>query len=375
MNQPDNVPGPVWEEIAPTEAGFDANKLAAALAFAAGHEIDAPRDLAKMLPDGTRHPNDRPLGPLKPRGKPSGVVVRDGRLVGTYGDVHTSQVTFSVTKSYISACAGIAFDQGLMANLDEPVCQLVHDGGFDSAHNAQITWRHLLQQTSEWEGELFGLPDWIDRGRQVAGNAAMRSGTTTVGGSAASADNHRQLQQPGTFWEYNDVRVNRTALALLRLFKRSLPDVLRTHIMAAIGASDSWQWHGYETSWVDVDGHKVQSVSGGAHWGGGLWINTLDHARFGLLYLRGGEWRGARILSRNWIEASLKPCDINPQYGLLWWLNHDSAISTIASPDAYAARGAGGNIVFVDPGRDIVIVLRWCADTKAVIDRILAACE
>ena len=375
MNHTDHVPGPIFEELAPAEAGFDESRLGKALAFAATHEIDAPRDLAEMLPDGSRHPNDRPLGPLKARGKPSGAIVRHGKLVGSYGDIHTSQVTFSATKSYISACAGIAFDQGLITDLDEPVAKLVHDGGFDSTHNAQITWRNLLQQTSEWEGELFGIPDWIDRGRQIAGNASMRAGANTVGGSAASADNHRQLQQPGTFWEYNDVRVNRTALALLRLFKRSLPDVLRSSVMAPIGASDNWQWHGYETSWVEVDGQKVQSVSGGAHWGGGLWINTLDHARFGLLYLRRGEWRGHRIISDDWIKASLAPCDINPRYGFLWWLNHEGSISTIASPDAYAARGAGGNIVFVDPDRDLVIVLRWCADTMAVIDSILEACE
>lgn len=355
--------------MCPVDAGFEPARLDAALALAAQSEIDAPGDLRGMLPDGKRHPNDRPLGPLLPRGKPSGVVMRHGAVVGEYGDVNAPQVTFSVTKSYISACAGLARDDGLLDDLDEPVVQRVRDGGFDSPHNSRITWRHLLQQTSEWEGELFGIPDWIDRGRQVGGSATM-SGGKTIGATAGGA---RELQPPGTFWEYNDVRVNRTALALLRLFKRPLPDVLKTRVMDPIGASDTWEWHGYETSWVEMDGDRVQSVSGGAHWGGGLFVSTMDHARFGLLYLRRGQWNDRQIISPEWISLSVTPCNIRPDYGFLWWLNHARTISAVAGARAFAARGAGGNIVFVEPDLDIVIVLRWCSDTRAVIDAILAA--
>lgn len=363
-------PGSQWHTRTPSEAGFNQN-LAQALSVAGSLEIDAPVDLAEMLPRGKRHPNDRPLGPLKPRGKPSGIVIREGYIVASYGDVKSVEVTFSATKSYISAVAGLAWSRGLISDLDQSVATTVKDGGFDQVQNASITWRQLLQQTSEWEGELFGIPDWIDRGREVGGNATM-STNTTVGGSVSSAKNYRELQAPGTFWEYNDVRVNRTSLALLRLFKESLPVVMKENLMDRINASDTWQWHGYDTSWVDVDGRQIQSVSGGAHWGGGLWINTLDHARFGLLYLNQGRWHGREILSRDWVVESLKPCDRQPGYGFLWWLNHNNSISAIADNGAFAARGAGGNIIFVWPAGQVVIVLRWCAETKKVIDGILA---
>jgi CubicO group peptidase (beta-lactamase class C family) len=366
-------PDSQWQSITLAKAGFD-KKLAQAMSAAESLEIDAPVNLAEMLPKGERHPNDRPLGPLKPRGKPSGIVIRDGYIVASYGDVNSVEVTFSATKSYISAVAGLAWSRDLITDLDQSVARTVMDGGFDSAQNASITWRHLLQQTSEWEGELFGLPDWIDRGRQVGGDATM-SANATVGGSASSAYDYRELQTPGTFWEYNDVRVNRTSLALLRRFKAPLPVVIKDNLMDRINSTDTWQWHGYETSWVDLDGQQVQSVSGGAHWGGGLWINTLDHARFGLLYLNRGQWAGQEILPQDWIVESLKPCDMNPGYGFLWWLNHNNSISTIADSGAFAARGAGGNIVFVWPAREIVIVLRWCADTKKAIDGILGCLE
>lgn len=350
-------------------------RLADILEDIAGHDVPLPRDLSEILPKGERHPMDRPLGPLKPRGNPSGLVLVSGEEVGHFGDVDGPEVTFSCAKSYLSALAGIAFRDGLITDLDEPVGKKVKDGGFGSKQNASITWRHLLQQTSEWEGELFGLPDWLDRGRVVGGgdaNGSSSGGDATVGGSATGV---RELQAPGSCWEYNDVRVNRLSLALLRLFEEPLPQVLKREIMMPLGASDSWSWHGYETSTVNVNGQDIESVSGGTHWGGGLWISARDHARFGALYLnkgRAGAKEGQRqILPEGWITETLKPCAINPAYGFLWWLNHEGSLSDAADQTAFAAKGAGGHTVFVWPERDVTIVLRWVVDAKGAIDRVL----
>jgi CubicO group peptidase (beta-lactamase class C family) len=114
----------------------------------------------------------------------------------------------------------------------------------------------LLNQTSEWEGVMWGKPDVADRRRGY----------------------NRSLEEPGTFWEYNDVRVNRLALSLLRVWNKPLPQVLKEEIMDPIGASDTWVWHGYRNSYVQLHGRAVQSVSGGSHWGGGLWASTRDRA-------------------------------------------------------------------------------------------------
>jgi CubicO group peptidase (beta-lactamase class C family) len=62
-------------------------------------------------------------------------------------------MTFSVTKSYLATVAGLAWDDGLIGDLDAPMGELVTDGTFASAHNSAITWHQLLQQRSEWEGE------------------------------------------------------------------------------------------------------------------------------------------------------------------------------------------------------------------------------
>ena len=178
---------------------------------------------------------------------------------------------------------------GLIRDLDEPVGSTVHDEGFEGPHNDKVTWRHLLQNTSEWEGTLFGKSDVIDRNRDLAVEGKGRKGDA------------RALHAPGTYWEYNDVRVNRLSLALLRRFRCPLPDVFAERIMGPIGASPDWSWHGYRTSSVEVDGRMIESVSGGTHWGGGMLIHAEDQARLGLLMLRRGEWNGNRILPENWI--------------------------------------------------------------------------
>jgi CubicO group peptidase (beta-lactamase class C family) len=290
----------------------------------------------------------------RPRGGPNGVIVRGGHIVAEWGNAATQiDQTFSVAKSYLSIIAGLASDRGLIRALDEPVRRTPNvdwgdDGGFEPPHNDRITWRHLLQQTSEWEGELWGKPDLIDRHRSVAGRpAAGRKGT------------HRDLQMPGTYWEYNDVRVNRLALALLRLWRRPLPEVFRDLVMAPIGASANWEWHGYRNSYVEIDGVRMQSVSGGSHWGGGVFIHAQDQARIGLLLLRGGVWQGRRILSEDWIARMREPCPLYPQYGLLWWLNTGRKLYPSASEASYCASGAGGNLTWIDPDNDIVAVMGW----------------
>jgi CubicO group peptidase (beta-lactamase class C family) len=280
-------------------------------------------------------------------------VLRNGYIVAEWGDTRRVDMTFSVAKSYLSTTAGLAFDRGLIRDLHEPVGRLVQDGGFDGERNGAITWHQLLTQTSEWEGTLWDKPDVADR----------------------RAGRDRALQAPGTFWEYNDVRVNRTALALLRVWRKPLPDVLRDEVMTPIGASNTWEWHGYRNSTVTVDGRPMESVSGGGHWGGGVWASTRDHARFGYLFLRRGEWNGRRLLSEKWIDLATTPTPIKPVYGYMWWLNTGQEQFPAATPRSFFALGAGGNVIWIAPELDVVVVIRWLdgRQTNEFMRRVVAA--
>jgi CubicO group peptidase (beta-lactamase class C family) len=301
---------------------------------------------------------------MKDRGGPNGLIVRGGRIVIEWGDTRRVDMTFSASKSYISTCAGLAFDRGLIPDLHAPVRDLVDDGGFEPPHNHKITWHHLLQQTSEWEGTLWGKPDTIDRNRIVG-----------PGGYLSPKGTNRELKEPGSHFEYNDVRVNRASLALMRVWRRPLPEVLKEFVMDPIGASDSWEWHGYRNSYVVIDGRKIQSVSGGGHWGGGLFISSRDHARFGYLMLRGGQWKGRTLLSQKWINLATTPCEQNPEYGYMFWLNRRRKLIPSAPGSCFSARGAGSNFVLIDPDHDIVAVIRWIKADKInrFYEKLLAA--
>jgi CubicO group peptidase (beta-lactamase class C family) len=265
-------------------------------------------------------------------------------------------MAFSATKSVLALVAGVAFDDGLL-RLDEPVGRSVSLPQFAGAHGRRITWRHLLDQTSQWEGELWGKPTAADA-------QSTRDGTQSAGGP------------PGAGWAYNDVRVNLAALALTVLFRRPLPLVLRSRIMEPVGASSSWSWHGYANSVVIIGGQPVPVVSGGAHWGAGLWISALDLARIGHLGLRGGRWGTERVISRQWIEEMWTPCQARPDYGLSWWLNDDRTVWPAAPATGRCARGNGGShLLWVDPARDLVISSRWGAEVESLLTEVSAAVE
>lgn len=174
---------PTTKEFAvysPKESGFDPAALDDAVQFAVQNESGMDRNIAAALEQGhfgEPWPIGQTIGPVKDRGDPSGMILRNGNLVRSWGDVTRTDMTFSIAKSYLALCAGIAVDDGLIRDVHDPVRLLVDDGGFESAQNRNITWAQLLTLTSEWEGTLWDKPDWIDHNREVMGKGTGVSDT------------------------------------------------------------------------------------------------------------------------------------------------------------------------------------------------------
>lgn len=354
-----------WEKRTPQQAGMNELLLKSAIDFAIANEKKSPRDLSlDHYQSFGREPFSEAIGPFKERGDPAGVIVRNGYIVAEWGDVQRVDMTFSVSKSFLSTTVGLAFDRKLISDLNEPVWKSMapitiikdvpEDAAFrmskvefyypfDTEHNRKITWEHLLRQTSDWEGTLWGKPDWADR----PGDKPEEWVT-------------RKRNEPGTAYEYNDVRVNVLALAALNIWRRPLPEILREYVMDPIGASPTWRWHGYDNSWVLIDGKAIQSVSGGGHWGGGMFINAMDMARFGYLTLRRGNWNGKQILSEQWVRMALTPTPVEQTYGFMnWFLNTGKKLMPSAPESSFAHLGNGANVIYVDPENDLVVVVRW----------------
>jgi CubicO group peptidase (beta-lactamase class C family) len=376
--------GAAWEERRPEQLGMDAALLAEAVAFAQASDATAPRDLelAHYQTFG-REPLGFAVGPFQPRGAATGLVVRRGYVVARWGEPARVDMTFSVTKSFVSSVVGLAWDRGLIPDLDARVAdamgpvlpaepsRLAAEASlsplgsstplrlFESEHNRAITWQHLLRQTSAWQGTLWGKPDWADR------PASDAAGWLTEVPPAA-----------GSVYEYNDTRVNLLALAALNVWRRPLPQVLREHLMDPIGASRTWRWYGYDNSWIVLDGERVQSVSGGGHWGGGMFISAWDMARFGLLTLRDGLWQEQQVVSREWLRLARTPTPAQPTYGFMnFFLNTERQRLPSAPETAFMHVGAGSNIIYCDPVNDLVIVARWIQGdaVDGLVQRVLAS--
>ncbi len=356
-----------WTHKKPAEVGMDAAIVDAAVKLAVDSENPATKNMLLFLGTtfGRSEPFDTPIGPVKDRGPATGLIVRHGYIVAEWGDPGRVDMTHSVTKTFLTTVVGLAWQRGLIHDVNDyargympPDVDL-----FDAPHNQPITWDHLLRQTSDWQGTLWGKPDWADRPE----------------GASASDWPNRKLWEPGTHYKYNDVRVNVLALAALNVWRRPLPDVLREEVMEPIGASSTWRWHGYDNSWVDLDGQKMQSVSGGGHWGGGMFINAYDMARFGYLFLRHGTWNGKRIVSEKWIQMARTPGPANPDYGFAnWFLNTGRKPLPAAPESAVYFVGNGSNIIYVDWDNDIVAVVRWIRGGPAlndVIGKMLASIQ
>jgi CubicO group peptidase (beta-lactamase class C family) len=391
-------PANAWQHHTPEQAGLNAKAVADAVAIAVAAESTTPRDLLENHRNSFgREPFGEAVGPFRsPRGGASGLIIKSGYIVAEWGEPDRVDQTYSVTKSFVTTTVGLAYDRKMIASLSDsvykympPVVALRGAPGavpalvpvpasatgaantntaetpapkgvafnafevlepFESEHNRKITWEFLLRQTSEWQGTLWGKPDWADRPR-----GDIEQWKT------------RPRPEPGTVYTYNDVRVNLMALASLMVWRRPLPQVLKEYVMDPIGASNSWRWYGYDNSWVVLDGQLVQSVAGGAHWGGGLIINSTDMARFGLLTLRKGKWGDKQILSEAWLALATSPGKANDAYGFAnFFLNTGKKAIPSAPASAFYHLGNGNNVIYVDREHDLVIVARWMNNLRAM---------
>jgi CubicO group peptidase (beta-lactamase class C family) len=370
-----------WQAQTPAQLGLNAEAIQQTITFAKAHEAKSPKDgaLAQHQSFG-REPFSEPLGPLTERGGSSGVIIYHGYKVAEWGDPNRVDIVNSVSKSFLSTLVGLAVDRGLIHSTADTVANYVpfvelynlsiNTGGYDatqsnliypfaSPHNRRLTWEVMLRQTSDWEGTLWGKPDWADRPQ---GDLTQYK--------------TRQRNEPGSVYKYNDVRVNALALAATSVWRKPLPQVLKENIMDPIGASTTWRWTGYRNSWIVLNGQPAQSVSGGGHWGGGMFINTYDMARFGLLTLRHGNWNGKQLISQQWVKRALTPTTANTGYGYMnWFLNTNKKLLPSAPETAWVHIGNGTNMIYCDPEHDVVMVVRWIDnnDMDGVVKALLGA--
>ena len=289
------------------------------------------------------------------------LVVRDGVLVyeryWNGADASDGHDVRSVTKSVVSALVGIALDGGAMDGLDQTLGDLLGDHLPTDAdpRTAVVTVRQLLSMTS-------GLP--ADE-RGIAGDP------TIYDQISGSADRIRAClalplaAPPGAQWAYSNATSDLLAAIVADATGRSLLDFARERLFGPLGIDTDDAYEPAVVGWPptaeQIERYQASDVAWptdaqGYHWGSaGLKLRARDLAKIGFLYLNEGRWAGEQIVPADYVRESTAPGELSTgsrdSYGYQWWIARRSG------PEAYSARGFGGQVIEVVPELDLVAVV------------------
>lgn len=119
-------PGKEWKTVGASDVGMNQTKINEAIGLAIQSESKTPKNLEEShYQSFGREPFGDGIGPFKERGGASGIIVRNGYIVAQWGDVHRTDMTFSVTKSFLSSVVGVAYDRGLIPDIHDSVYKYV----------------------------------------------------------------------------------------------------------------------------------------------------------------------------------------------------------------------------------------------------------
>jgi CubicO group peptidase (beta-lactamase class C family) len=282
------------------------------------------------------------------------VIIHKGKLVAEryragFGP-NTKQISWSMAKSFTSALVGQAVKSGLIENIADPMSGPWALGD----PRAAITWRQWLNMVDGLDYHEIGEEDLAknDVVQMMAG--AGRFDTISYAADLPLS------QTPGTNWNYSTAGFHLISRALQGLIAKRggveapAPEDMVDYVENAL----------FEP--LGMDG-RIEFDAAGTFLGGSLvWASARDFARFGYLYLSDGVWNGQRELPEGWVDFSRSktPADNTTVYGAGWWINAANANdirpkgqgSALGPRDAFSAQGHEGQIIWVVPSRDLVIV-------------------
>jgi CubicO group peptidase (beta-lactamase class C family) len=286
-------------------------------------------------------------GALRETGTLAFVVAHQDRLVYERyldgSDRRTLHTSFSVAKSFLSTLVGIAIDEGLIERVDDPLTDFIPELTERDGRFARITVRDLMTMSSglRYE-EHFALLPWGDDVNTYYG----------VDLRALALDDAQIEGPPGQEWHYNNYNPLLLGMVLERATGMSVSDYMASRLWQPLGAEADATWS------LDSEDSGFEKMESGIN------ATAVDYARFGLLFLNGGEWNGTRIISEDWVRAATAADDSTDpaeHYQYFWWVDRER-------PGRYYALGNFGQYVYVAPDADVVIVRLgrdWGADNDA----------
>lgn len=246
----------------------------------------------------------------------------------------------SVTKSIISVLIGIAIDKGYIKNVEQKVLEFFPDYTVKRGEKTiqNITIKNLMTMTAPYKyksepyTKIYTSDDWIKATLDLLG------GKGEIGEFKYSTVGTHIL---------SGVLVSATGQSLIDFATESLFKPLEIKVPKNVIIQNKEEYFAflkdkYITGWI-VDSKGINTA------GWGLTLTPRDMAKIGQFYLSGGVWNGNRILSSKWVEDSTKEKTRwgELSYGYLWWI----------VDDCYAALGDGGNVIFINPKKEMVVTI------------------
>ncbi len=277
------------------------------------------------------------------------MVVQDGRVIASWGDVAQRVRVNSVRKSVLSALYGVAVAEDRI-DLGKTLRELGIDDKPPSLTDAEkeATVRDLLMARSGVYHEAASeLEHW--KARRPARGSHPR----------------------GAFWYYNNWDFNALGSIYRQLTGEDIFAAVERRIARPLGMQDFTAADG-KYVYARVSSHPAYHMD----------FSARDLARFGWLYLSSGRWGNRQVIPAAWVAESTKPLsDARPSigYGYLWWISKkDVQLNVRVGAGTYSARGYGGQYLFVVPARNLVIVhlhARHIPDREVgqLLKRIMAA--
>ena len=294
---------------------------------------DGPEiDLARAVPSGEEEDFDSFLRRTETL---AFVVVHQDQLVYEryFGgsDRATLQTSFSVAKSFLSTLVGIAIDEGLIGDVDDPVTDYLPELAERDERFGRITLRDLLTMSSGLRYEEPDIP--VPWGDDVVTYYGVDLRDVGINGSQV-------VEPPGVTWHYNNYNPLLLGMVLERATRMSVSHYMAARLWQPIGAEGDATWS------LDSERSGFEKLESGLN------VTPVDYARFGLLFLHDGKWNGTRIVSEEWVRAATAAdttTDPAADYQYFWWVDAER-------PGRFYGLGNLGQYLYVAPDADAVIV-------------------
>ena len=270
------------------------------------------------------------------------------------------QPSFSISKSFVGTLVGIAVDRGQIKSTNDLVIKYLPELAKNDPRFQRLTIQHVLDMRSgfDFKERAFNPFSKIVRSYYGADLAKM-------------VRNLKLKNEPNTAFEYQSINTQVLSMILEKVTGKHLHILLAENLWKPLGAESDALWS------LDDAGHIKSFCCINA--------TALDFAKLGRLYLKGGNWQGRQIISRQWVNRTTHPDTLTKmRYKNQFWACRDfryfkDSLSTVSAlgkeglsypveknPDGryfyarkvydYKAQGMFHQSIYVNPQNEVIIV-------------------